>query len=49
MLAVDSTIISALDDYGREYHWSQTPVDSAELNIRLPAKTAKAFDAMRPI
>jgi hypothetical protein len=49
MLAVDSTIISALDDCGRQDHWSQTPVESVELSVRLPAKTAKAFDAMRPI
>jgi hypothetical protein len=49
MLAVDSTIISALDDYGRKDHWSQTPVGFVELNVRLRAKTAKAFDAIRPI
>jgi hypothetical protein len=28
---------------------SETPADLVELNVRLLAKTAKAFDGMRPI
>jgi hypothetical protein len=28
---------------------SQTPADLVELNVRLPAKTAKAFDGTRPV
>jgi hypothetical protein len=50
MRAVESTIIGALDEHGRhDGHWSETPADLVERNIRLLAKTAKAFDGMRPI
>jgi hypothetical protein len=49
MRAVESTIIRALDEQGRHDHWSETPADLVELNIVLLAKTAKAFDGMRPI
>jgi hypothetical protein len=38
MPTVESTIIGALD-----------PVGLVELNVRLPAKTAKAFNGMRRI
>jgi hypothetical protein len=49
MRAVESTIIGALDGHGRHDYWSETPADLFELNIRLLAKTAKAFDGVRPI
>jgi hypothetical protein len=49
MRAVESTIIGAFDEHGRHDHWSETPADLVELNVRLLAKTAKAFDGMRPI
>jgi hypothetical protein len=49
MRAVESRIIGALDEHGRHDHWSEAPADLVELNVRLLAKTAKAFDGMRPI
>ena len=49
MCAVESTIIGALDEHGRQDHWWETPADLVELNVRLLAKTAKAFDGIRPI
>jgi hypothetical protein len=47
MRAVESTIIGALDEHGRHNQWSLA--DLVELNVCLLAKTAKAFDGMRPI
>ena len=47
MRAVESTLIGAPDEHGRHDHCSETPADVVELNVRLLAKTAKAFDAMR--
>jgi hypothetical protein len=38
MAPVDATIIRTLDEG-----------DSAELDVRLPARPAKAFDGIRPI
>jgi hypothetical protein len=49
MRAVESTIIGAFGEHGGHDHWSGTPADLVELNVRLLAKTAKAFDGMRPI
>jgi hypothetical protein len=49
MRAVESTIIGALDEHGGHDHWSETPADLVELNVRLLAKTAETFDGMRPI
>jgi hypothetical protein len=46
---VESTIIGALDELGAHDHWSETPADLVELNVRLLAKSAKVFDGMRPI
>jgi hypothetical protein len=54
---VESTIIGALDEHGGSDHEeemfeairSKTPADLVELNVRLLAKTAKAFDGMRPV
>jgi hypothetical protein len=47
MRAVESTIIGALDEHGRHNHWSLAHL--VELNVRLLAKTAKAFEGMRPV
>lgn len=49
MRAVESTIIGALDEHARYDHWWETPADLVELKVRLLAKTAKAFNGMRPI
>ena len=49
MRAVESTITGAPDEHGKHDHWSERPAGLVELNVRLRAKTAKAFDAMRPI
>jgi hypothetical protein len=49
MRAVESTIIGGLDERGRHDHWSEAPAGLIELSVRLPAKSAKAFDGMRPI
>jgi hypothetical protein len=49
MRAVESTITGAPDEHCRHDHWSETPAGLVELNVRLLARTAKAFDAMRPI
>jgi hypothetical protein len=48
MRGVESTIIRALDEHGGDDHWSQTPAGLVELNVRLLAKAARAFDGMRP-
>jgi hypothetical protein len=54
---VESTIIGALGDDGGPDHQEEvfeairlkTPADLVELNVRLLAKTPKAFDGARPI
>ena len=49
MRAVESTIIGAPDEHGRHNRRSEMPADLVERNVRLLlAKTAKAFDGMRP-
>jgi hypothetical protein len=42
-------IMGALDERGRHDHWSETPAGLVEIDVRLPARTAKAFDGMRAI
>ena len=49
MRAVEITIIGALDEHGGPDHLSEAPADLVELNVRLLAKTAEAFDGIRPI
>jgi hypothetical protein len=49
MRAVESTIIGTLDGHARHDHWAEPPAGLADLNVRLPAKSARAFDALRPI